>query len=153
MNEYVVHAKELIAKTPCIAVATASTAGVPWNSPVFAVHDESYNFYWSSLVTAQHSRNLRENPQVFLVIYDSVASDENYEGVYIQATVEVLESQVEISKALSLLHHQKSQPSSADFLPGHPTRIYKAVAEHIWANVTKQISGKFIDERVEIKLI
>jgi nitroimidazol reductase NimA-like FMN-containing flavoprotein (pyridoxamine 5'-phosphate oxidase superfamily) len=52
-----------------ITIATASKTGQPWNSPVYSAFDGAYNFYWASDREGQHSRNIRENPQVFLAIY------------------------------------------------------------------------------------
>ena len=54
-----------------INLATSSLDGQPWNTPVYAVRDEDFNFYWRSWCGAEHSKNIQDNEKVFLTCYDS----------------------------------------------------------------------------------
>ena len=51
-------------------LATASADGEPWGSPVHFAFDKK-NIYWVSHGQAIHSVNLRQNPRVFITIFDS----------------------------------------------------------------------------------
>jgi Pyridoxamine 5'-phosphate oxidase len=66
-----------------ITIATADSNGQPWNTPLYAAYDEHYNFYWASWTESVHSRNIRQNPAVFLVVYDSTVPEGTGEGIYI----------------------------------------------------------------------
>jgi|SRR3989344_4148297 len=156
MNEKLSNrAKDIISKILYITIATTSKKGIPWNTPVYSSFDEDYNFYWISWRQNQHSRNIKENNQIFIVIYDSTAKEGQGHGVYIKAKAIELDKRTEIEYALNHLdgrinklgRHQISQ-----FQGNKPRRIYKAVPEKIWVNTDIRINGEFVDDRIEIKL-
>src|SRR3954468_5921906 len=64
-------AQEIVRRLLYVTVATASSVGEPWNSPVYSAYDRRANFYWTSSPLAQHSRNIDQNGKAFLAIYDS----------------------------------------------------------------------------------
>lgn len=147
-------AKGIIAKILYITIATVTKDGKPWNSPVYCAFDKDYNFYWASWKENQHSQNIREKKDVFLVIYDSTAPAGTGEGVYILAKAYELENKEEIEKALVFLYgreNRKPKPAS-QFLDKHPRRIYKAIPEKVWMNGDGQVDGEYIDIRTEVKL-
>ena len=84
-SSYINRARQIIGKINYATIATASKEGRPWNSPVAQVHDKELNIYWFSDKEGQHSRNVRENDRVFIVIYDSTVPEGQGEGVYIEA--------------------------------------------------------------------
>jgi hypothetical protein len=102
-----------------------------------------------------HSRNIRLNPDVFLVVYDSTVPEGTGEGVYIKAKAYELVSEREIETALQCYYGRanKTPPSPSFFLGSRPRRIYKAVPEQIWMNDLKEVDGTIVDVRVEIHLI
>ena len=151
-------AREIIEKILYITIATSSKGGKPWNSPVYSAYDEQYNFYWNSWTENQHSKNIAENPSVFLVIYDSRVPEGTGEGVYIQAKAYMVTNKKEIQRARELLVKRKNKPSSklrdaSEFMGDYPRRVYKAVLEKVWMNDAGEVNGNYIDKRVEIKLI
>src|SRR3989344_4190049 len=148
------HAKEIIEKILYITVASVSKDGVPWNSPVYSSHDEEYNFFWASPYQSQHSRNIKENDQVFIVIYDSTAAEGTGEGVYIQAKAYELSDEKEITHALKYHYGRKNKEPrpASDFLGSQPLREYKAVPGKIWTNIYEKIEGRYVDGRIEISL-
>jgi|SRR3989344_2464761 len=150
--------KQIIEKILYITLATSSKDGKPWNSPVYSAFDEGYNFYWNSWRENQHSINIKENPQVFIVIYDSTVSEGTGEGVYIQATAHELTDKEEIEQARAILQQRKAKPSSKlrsakEFMGIYPRRVYKAIPEKIWMNDVGDINGNYIDIRVEVELL
>ncbi|MEK7517160.1 MAG: pyridoxamine 5'-phosphate oxidase family protein [Patescibacteria group bacterium] len=150
-------ARKIIEKILYITIATSSKGGAPWNSPVYSAFDEDYNFFWASWKENQHSKNIRENNQVFIVIYDATVPEGTGEGVYIQAKAYELDNEREIKHALSYLDgrvSKKKDPKTrvAEFQGNKPRRVYKAVPEKVWINGEGDISGDYIDIRMEVKL-
>ena len=150
----VAKAKEIISKILYITIASVTKDGEPWNTPVYSAFDENYNFYWASWKENQHSKNIVENPNIFIVIYDSTAAESTGRGVYIKAKAYALTDPKEIEHAAKYTYGRKSkQPRSAkEFLGEYPRRMYKAVPEQVWMNVASEVDGNFVDKRVEIRL-
>lgn len=150
-------AKEIISKIIYITIATASKDGQPWNTPVYSAFDENFNFYWSSWKENQHSKNIAENNNVFIVIYDSTVPEGTGEGVYVKAKAYPLSNEGEIRQALALLYTRKNQNPEKrkpeEFLGDNPRRVYKAIPEKFWMNGDGDINGRFVDTRVEINLL
>ena len=69
------YAKHIIHKTIYLTIASITPQGLPRNTPVYSAFDEDYNFYRASRKDNQHSKNLRENKDAFLVIYDSTVAE------------------------------------------------------------------------------
>ena len=155
MNENLVErAKKIIAKILFITIATSSKDGKPWNSPVYSAFDENYNFFWASDQSSQHSKNIKENNNVFIVIYDSTVPEGHGEGVYIKAKAYELDDKDEIVDALKCLDGRvgKKPHSPEQFLNEMPRRVYKAVPEKFWVNDDGEINGNYIDVRLEIDI-
>lgn len=150
---------EIINKIQYITIATIGQDGQPWNSPVYSGFDEHLNFYWSSDKDSQHSKNIRKNSKIFIVIYDSTMAEGTGEGVYIQATAVELAEQKEIQVARRVTQSRKGQMGEYDnkkeyekFTGDKIRRVYKAVPKKIWMNdVELDEKGKYIrDIRTEV---
>ncbi len=145
-------AKEILEKVIYATIATASKDGKPWNSPVRYVYDSELNIYWFSDKENQHSKNVRENENVFIVIYDSTVPEGDGEGVYIQAKAYELSNPAEIRAARRI----KKGPyldAPDDFMGNAIRRVYKAVPEKVWMNDAEVKNGTFIrDYRIDISL-
>lgn len=148
-------AKQIISKILYITIATVTPDGRPWNSPVYSAYDENYNFYWASWKENQHSKNITENNNVFLVIYDSIAPEGTGEGVYIKAKAYEVSDEREINHALKYLYGRKNKQlrQTHEFLNKYPRRVYKAVPEKVWMNDSDEINGNYVDKRVEVDLL
>ena len=147
------HAKRILKNIIYATVATADKDGKPWNSPVRFVYDNELNIYWFSDKENQHSKNVRENDNVFIVIYDSTMPEGSGEGVYIEANACELSDSDEILYARRLKKGQIYDRPSSDFLGDAVRRVYKAVPQRIWSNDVEVKDGVFIrDFRIEISL-
>lgn len=93
MENLIDKAKNLLEVIPYITIASITPEGNPWNSPVFAIHDEKYNFIWNSSIEAQHSKNISQNPNIFIVVYNSNVKEGEGFGVYIEAESKELQDQ------------------------------------------------------------
>lgn len=146
-------AKKILETIEYATIATTSRKGKPWNSPVARVYDHDLNIYWFSDKQNQHSQNVRENEDIFIVIYDSTAPWGEGEGVYIEAKAYELTDPEEITKARRLKKGPDYNGSPDDFLGDAIRRVYKAVPQRIWMNDAEVKNEVFIrDYRVEISL-
>ncbi len=145
-------AKEILEKIRYATIATASRNGKPWNSPVAHEYDDQLNVYWFSDKENQHSRNVRENKHVFIVIYDSTVPDGEGEGVYIEATAYELSDPEEIRLARRI-KEGPDMDAPDDFMGEAIRRVYKAVPQRVWMNDAEVKDGIFVrDYRVEVQL-
>ncbi len=111
------------------------------------------NIYWVSDKNGQHSKNIKENSRVFIVLYDSTATEGEGVGVYIQAVASQVTDPNEILKVRRIKKGSHFQQSPDDFLGGSIRYMYKAVPEKIWLNEAEVVDGAFIrDYRVEISI-
>ncbi len=154
MNEDLVkRAAQVLDSKKIIVVATTGKDGQPWNSPVagFRFPGELI-FYWTSWRENQHSRNIRENNKVFIVVFDA----ETAEGVYFLANTYEINDEQEALSAARVFRNDKYNPSDGREYIGDdkPRNIYKAVPAQVWMNSDKSdASGKFLhDIRIEISL-
>jgi hypothetical protein len=152
MNLEIERAKGIIESINYATVATITTDGKPWNSPVFAVHDSELNFYWFSDKKSQHSRNVRANGNVFIAMYDSTVPEGKGNGLYLEARA----TEVEDLDVIRMARKLKKGPGSddgADFMGDAVRRVYRAVPTRMWVNGVEIRDGVFIrDLRVEVPL-
>lgn len=148
-------AKEIIENIRYITIATSSKDGQPWNSPVYSAFDEKYTFFWVSDQNAQHSRNIKENENVFITIYDSTVPEGTGEGVYIRAKAFEIHDEKEAIYGLSYLDKRvgKNHQEAQQFLGDKPRRTYKAIPEKMWINGDSNINGNYVDIRTEVNLL
>lgn len=147
-------ANEVIETVPHLTIATVTINGRPWNTPVYAVHDSDYNFYWYSDLRSQHSENIGSEKEVFVVIYDSVPEDEDTIGVYMRGKAYRLEEKDMAEMGIILdLYCKKAKIAKLEtdsFLGGSHTRFFKFVPDVVWANSGKREDSRWLDTRIEI---
>jgi len=147
-------AQKILADIRYATIATTDSSGEPWNTPVFYA-TENYTIYWSSHPDSVHSKNIATNQKAYIVIYNSKATKDEDTGLYMQASVRMLEDGEEIRHAIELLGARRGKPfEHIEKFMGHgPQRIYKATPIQIWINDAQQdADGDFIkDFRVEVE--
>jgi nitroimidazol reductase NimA-like FMN-containing flavoprotein (pyridoxamine 5'-phosphate oxidase superfamily) len=153
-NEETAKAKGIIKSIPYITLATSNREGVPWNTPLYFAHDNSYNFYWISSKVSVHSANIEENENVAIVIYDSTLPEGKGAGVYIKARAREVNEEAAIRTALGLLYQRKKKPVPKidGFVGNSPMRVYMAAPVCVWVNDIKKKLGKDKETRIEIEL-
>jgi len=153
-SELITKAKKVINDILYITIATCDKNNQPWNSPVYSAFDKNYNFYWASWRENQHSKNIKHNEKVFVVIYDSTVPEGTGFGVYMRGKARQLEARdvIEIAKSLKLLYSRKNKKPRKleEFLSILPRRIYKFIPEQVWVNSDGDIKGNFVDSRIDI---
>jgi uncharacterized protein YhbP (UPF0306 family) len=152
-------ARYLIENNKHMTVATASTDAKPWVSPVFYTPDKAFNLYWVSDKEAIHSRNIRSNPRVAIVIFGPVPPDNTIDGVYLDADAVELADEQEIQAAIGVLTQRKQAEKFTIKSPSDVTgraawRIYKATPKQVSkrADAVNEASGQAITVRESVDL-
>ncbi len=146
-------AKEILSTIRYATIATASKDGKPWNTPVAHTFDEELNIYWVSDRENRHSRNVRENENVAIVIYSSMVPAGSEWGVYFEATATELNDPKEILAMRRIKKGPDYQAEPGEFTGDAVRRVYKAVPSAAWMNDAEEPNGVFIrDYRVAIPL-
>ena len=148
-------AKRLMDENEHMTLATADSSGAPWVSPVFFVTDDAYDIYWVSDRDARHSQNVRHNPLVAVVVFET---DPTVDAVYVSGRAKELKDVDEVRHAIAILD-RRPQPEKwkiqdiTDVTGGGPWRIYRASVETIEVRAdamrgTKDVVGReFADFR------
>lgn len=129
-------AKEVIEHNRYMTVATSNGEGKPWISTVFFVYDALFNLYWVSDKKALHSRNIKANNHIAIVIFGPTPEDPAIDGVYFDAEAKELEDETEILSAMEVFK-TRSQidkftiTTLSDVTESAAWRIYKAVHTEI----------------------
>jgi len=141
-DKYLQKAKSIISQIAYINLATVTEDGYPWNSPLFSVHDDNFNFYWISDKSAVHSKNITNNKKAFITIYDSTALERLGEGVYMQTLAYELDdaSTNEVVKNIEQISALK------EYLEKPRIKLYKAVIQEAW------FVPQDVDKRIKIVL-
>jgi hypothetical protein len=79
-------ARRVIDLNRYLVLGTVEADGSQRLSPVFYTPVRYRDFYWVSSPDAQHSHNVRERPQVQIVVFDSSRAPNDGEAVYLSAT-------------------------------------------------------------------
>lgn len=153
-------AASLLRSVIYMIVGTSSNEGAPWSSPVYFSCDEEVNLYWASDKQSVHSRNIRDNDQVLLVVYNSAAPEGKFigEGVYFEATARELNEPQQVQAARRVMQNRKgiavAEEEYRQFTANAVRRIYKATPRRAWVNdVETDDSGNYVrDIRIDVGL-
>jgi nitroimidazol reductase NimA-like FMN-containing flavoprotein (pyridoxamine 5'-phosphate oxidase superfamily) len=125
-------ARRLVESNSYLTLATADADGRPWASPVWYAAASHTELLWVSSPDARHSRNLRERPEVAIVIFDSRAELGEAQAVYMAGSAEELTGG-ELERSIEVFS-RRSQESGApawtleDVVAPASLRLYRARA-------------------------
>ncbi len=148
----VTKAKQELRERLYLTLATAERSGVPWNTPVYTAFDAQYTFFWISARLSQHSRNISQNNQVFVVVYDSTVAEGKGFAVYMQGQAHELNDAETIAYGLQWLSQRAGVPlpPPPEFQGLSPQRIYKFLPQKTWVNTVVLSDGKYVDKRIDV---
>ena len=154
MDNLIGKAAKVIKSILYINIASITPNGKPWNSPVYCAFDKNLNYYWFSWKENQHSENIRNNPNIFVTIYDSTVPASTGFGVYFEGKAYELSNPKEILAGIKEIYNrEKRKPKDViHFLKKFPRRVYKFIPEKVWVNTDGKINGNYIDSRTELDL-
>lgn len=149
----------LLENSKTMVIATADENGKPWISPVFFSYDDSHSLYWVSDKGARHSENVRNRPEIGVVIYGKVPPEEYPDAVYFDAVALELESEEDIRHGITALAKREQAEkfvikSIADVTGPSCWRIYRATAKEITKreDATDPTTGQAITIRIPVRL-
>lgn len=154
MDRQIAKAIEIIKNIQYINIASITPEGLPWNSPVYTAYDKDLNFYWLSWKKNQHSVNIRNNPNVFITIYDSTVPASTGVGIYFSGKAYELSNPIEMLTGLTVCYKRSKHKMRAigEFLKHFPRRVYRFTPQKVWINGDGDVKGNFIDVRKELDL-
>ncbi|MDE1823486.1 MAG: pyridoxamine 5'-phosphate oxidase family protein [Candidatus Micrarchaeota archaeon] len=145
-------AKDIIGKNMYLVLATSGKDGKPWACPVFFAHDQDYNFYFMSATDSLHVKNINENDNVGIVIFDSNVPVGNSDEVQAAGHASVVEKD-DIKRVIGI-YSKKLYPKS----PMPPTERYRpedytgASEFRFYKIKTEKVFTAGPDRRVEVDL-
>jgi nitroimidazol reductase NimA-like FMN-containing flavoprotein (pyridoxamine 5'-phosphate oxidase superfamily) len=146
-------ARRVIDDNRYLVLGTVEADGQPRLSPVYFTPARYRDFYWVSSPDAQHSRNLRNRPDVRIVVFDSSVLPNHGEAVYISATARELPAD-ELPYVVAEAFDPKKRGGrafSTDELSGEgDLRLYVASATEydVHVGAGHPVYGTGIDRRV-----
>ena len=154
MDNLLIESAKVIKKILYVNIASITPEGKPWNNPVYFAFDKNLNFYWLSWKLNQHSENIRNNPNIFITIYDSTVPAGTGFGVYFEGKAYELNNPKDILEGIiEIYRREKRKPRDViEFLHKFPRRVYKFVPERVWVNGEGEINKNYIDTRIELDL-
>lgn len=154
MKKLIKTAVSTIKKIEYINIATITPEGLPWNTPVYTAFDKDINFYWLSYKKNQHSINIRNNPNVFVTIYDSTVPTGTGVGLYFKGEAFEITNPKEMIIGLTVVYKRSKHKMRdiIEFLSHFPRRVYKFTPTKAWINGDGDIEGNFIDVRTELNI-
>lgn len=138
--------------TPYAVIATVGPEGKPWNTPVVVRFDNQGGMYWVSACTSQHSANIRQNPHIFVIVFDSSVPEGEGTGLYMRMYAQEVTTIGAIKRAMATYDTSFFEHPFAheQFLGKCPQRMYRAEIEEVWQNTAGLERGHYADIRVPI---
>lgn len=151
-------AQSIIKGNRYLCLATASSAGLAWASPVSYCTDSDGNFYFQTSLDCVHVENIRTNPEVSAAIYDSQQGIEMIDGLQMRGVVGEVE-EWDVARVYDLFVTQVIPASERSRLApplriftkdgGTPLRFFQFVPTEMFK---KDLDIKGVARRVRIDL-
>jgi len=129
-------ARRIIDENSYATLATADAEGRPWATPVWFAERDLREFVWVSRTTRRHSQNVRQRPEIALVVFDSAVPVGSASAVFVEALAAEV-SDAELASSLPVFNAK----CEASGLPAWdetrvsgeaPHRLYTATASLVW---------------------
>lgn len=156
MNE-IEKARQIILENDYMTIGTADLDGTPWVSPVYFVFDQELNLIWVSNKDSRHSRLIKENPRVAIVIFDSKVQEGAGDAVYIEATAHEMSDEKEIEAGMKVRAMRESAEefkvkNVSDVQGDNSWRMYQATPSKVYKLAETYIGAQLNDVRKELDL-
>jgi uncharacterized protein YhbP (UPF0306 family) len=143
--------KKILEKIRYATISTVDETGAPWAAPVWYVFDDNFDIYWWSPLETQHSKNICNNPNIYVTVFDSTLPEGEGVGLYLRARAGEI-SDDELNAAIERYNNSTKifKLDRENCTGSAPTRIYKAVTKEGWTNDGVTKDGFYIDKRVSL---
>ncbi|MDE9364794.1 pyridoxamine 5'-phosphate oxidase family protein [Luteipulveratus sp. YIM 133132] len=85
MTDNNAHARQILASTSYVVLATADADGSPWATPVWFAAEGLDRLFWVSWPGSRHSLLVEQRPQIALTVFDSTVVPNNGAAFYATA--------------------------------------------------------------------
>ncbi|AFY37198.1 pyridoxamine 5'-phosphate oxidase-related FMN-binding protein [[Leptolyngbya] sp. PCC 7376] len=151
--EAIALASSLITEQIYCTLATSSTDGMPWSTPLFYVFDQELNLYWSSAIAAQHSQNLVENQGCAMITLFDAAK---VKAVYFSGVATEFTDESELQAVLKLFDQRAKRPNprlAKDYLDDSCRRMYKFTPDKVWVTGDRlTVEEQLVDTKTRLNL-
>ena len=134
-----------------MTIASVDADGHPWASPVFFAPDNE-TLYWVSAKNARHSKNLRANPRLSIVIFET---GDRTDALYIEAEAAELNDPGDVAAGIVVMR-RRPQPErwtikDANDVTGDALwRIYRAVPKQLYLREEATECGQAVARRARV---
>jgi uncharacterized protein YhbP (UPF0306 family) len=157
-------AQQILDSNLYLTIAVADEHGEPWIANLYYAVADDGTFYWYSSKETRHSKLIARNPKVALSIFNSTATGDSVDALYIQANAYEVTDKLELVKGLRVYASKmlktkfadkqaatRFQEQYQDFQAASKLRLYKAIPAKTWkCGPTEVYNEKFMDSRVEV---
>ncbi len=151
-SAYEEKAKRILDNCTYMVIGTSTKRGTPWVAPVLFVYDNDFNIYFLSAVDALHSKNILENADVAISIFDSRQEIGVSEGIQASGKASLVEKG-DIENAITLYCKKVFPDSDMKPTKRYVPENYLGSAEFRFFKIklaAAYVTGE--DRRVEIEL-
>jgi len=148
-------ARTTLASNRFMVLGTVDPSGRPRVSPVWFSLVNHEVVYWLSSPDAHHSRNIEVRPEVSIVVFDSSASPETGQAVYLEATASrVPDDELADGCAMAFRDVDAELSYTPESLADEPFVLYRArvTASEIHVRGRDFGDGTGADQRVPVQL-
>ncbi|MBE9032854.1 pyridoxamine 5'-phosphate oxidase family protein [filamentous cyanobacterium LEGE 11480] len=135
-------------------LATCSTDGLPWASPLLYGYDSQLTIYWSSAIVSRHSDYITQNHgRSAITIYDSTAQPGKIAGLFLSGQTRIVPDDQTAMAMEYLFARVKTRPdrTAADYCNDSPRRFYQFEPSEIWITGERVPHGKqLIDTKIQL---
>ncbi|MGE5221526.1 MAG: pyridoxamine 5'-phosphate oxidase family protein [Omnitrophica WOR_2 bacterium] len=129
-------ARAIIDDNRYMTIGSADATGQPWVSPVYFASAGYSAFYWVSSPEARHSTNISVRPQISIVVFNSQASINTGQGVYMLAVAGELSGEP-MKQAIGIFSKRSQRDGASAWAPADvrapaPYRLYRAAVREHW---------------------
>jgi general stress protein 26 len=129
-------ARRVIDANSYATLATADAGGMPWATPVWFAERDLREFVWVSRTERRHSDNVKERPEIALVVFDSTTPVGSAIAVYVEAVAAVVPDR-ELVDALAVFNAKCVASGLPEWEESRvsgeaPHRLYRATSSQVW---------------------
>ncbi|HEY4496944.1 MAG TPA: pyridoxamine 5'-phosphate oxidase family protein [Candidatus Paceibacterota bacterium] len=125
------------------ALGTVDQSGHPWVVCLNLAYDNKINIIWKSSKDTEHSKHIRNNPNVSICIFSETKEKGDF-GLYLKGVAHEVVDIFELETSLKVRYGQKGKeiPPMSEFLGDSSNRIYCAEIQEAWATDSRHIKPK-----------
>ncbi len=146
-------ARDIIESNNFMSLATCTSSGNPWATPLFYAYDDKYNLYFVSSKNSLHVNHIMDNPTVAVTIFNSTQPAGSTEGVQLLGQAEWVKDEEELGRAIDLYYRRLLPEVRGAMTDRYPTATYLPPSRFRFFKIS--IRRAYIPDvrgRVEIKL-